>query len=282
LSINAAFRYDETMMSDEPDLMENNTEAWIHKYATDVVAEATGGNASHIEKLSYRERITRNDVLNVLRAARVPLARELLSDIEQIFDGEEPRYFISHDRVVDRYRENHHPNIDFTERDYGIRPLVNADVIRQLNQDLSELQDFGVSLAEYREGAACLAEQEFFYETEEWKDRATVIRIMDRFTCRICGGNEMLEVHHGEYIYSVFSRRFYHNFDVVGLRCLCDRCHRAFHESHVRGDSCFNSCFKSADREEISRHRKYRVALERLHDAARECRFCFSEHRKAA
>lgn len=251
------------------------------KYVIDLVGEATGGDAYYIEKLADHDEITRDDVLEVLREARVPLAMQVLSDVEHIFDGDEPRYFVPHDRVVERYREHHYASANFGEPDHRLRSLPGDAVFRELQQEAAECERHGVSLHEYRRGAACFAEQRFFYETDEWKDRAAVVRIIDRFTCRSCRRNdrdEMLHVHHDEHIYSVFSRMFYHNFDVIRLRCLCDSCHSAFHCSHVRG----YSDFKSAEREEVNRSRRQRLALERLHDAARECRFCFPENRRAA
>jgi hypothetical protein len=259
----------------------NDTDFLVPKYAIDLVGEATGGDAYYMEKLADNEEITRDDVLEMLREARVPLAMQLLSDVNQIFGGEEPRYFIPHDRVVERYREHHNAAVSFAEPDDGLRQFSWKYVARQLRQELSEYEQHEISLKPYRRGAACVAEQRFFYKTDEWKDRATVVRIMDRFTCRRCDRkdrDEMLPVHHDEHIYSVFSRKFYHNFDVIRLRCLCNSCHSAFHSSHVRG----YSDFKSAEREQVDRSRRQRRALERLHDALRECRFCFSENRKAA
>jgi 5-methylcytosine-specific restriction endonuclease McrA len=259
----------------------NDTDFLVRKYAIDLVGEATGGDAYYMEKLVDHEEITRDDVLEMLRKARVPLAMQLVSDVDQIFGGEEPRYFIRHDRVVERYREHHNAAVSFSEPDHGLRPLFSEDVVRELEQEMSEHEQYGVSLKPYRRGAACVTEQTFFYETDEWKDRATVVRIMDCFTCRNCGRkgrDEKLHIHHDEHIYSIFSHKFHHNFDVVRLRCLCEACHSAFHSSHVRG----YSYFKSAEREQVDRGRRQRRALERLHDALRECRFCFSENRRAA
>lgn len=245
---------------------------FVRKYAIDLMAEATGGDAAYIEELADQEDIARDDVIDLLRKAKVPRAAPLLSDLDQIFEGEEPRYFVPHDRVVERYREHHHPHADFAERDYGLRSLPSADAVRELKEEILQQKPFGPLLQPYRDGAACLAEQTLFYETDEWRDRATVLRIMDRFTCRMCSrSDQMLHVHHEEHIYSVFSRKFYRNFDVGRLRCLCESCHASFHRSHVRG----YSDFAPANPDEGSQRKTRRTASEQLHDSARECRFCF-------
>jgi 5-methylcytosine-specific restriction endonuclease McrA len=255
----------------------------VRAYAGNLVNEATGGDAGANEELSDAYEITPELVVSILRQANVPMAQRLLSDIDLAFEGEEPRYFIPHDRIVERYREHHHPAVNLAEPDYGIQRMRDSGAVEQVQQVIEEIKLFGISLDEYRDGAACVAEQKFFYDTDEWKDRAAVIRIIDQFRCRECGrrggrDGEMLHVHHDEHIISFASRQFYRNFDVIRLRCLCEACHSSFHETHTRGYSQFSS----AEPEEILRNRRYRAALERLHDALRECQFCFPRAQRAA
>src|SRR5207302_283033 len=168
------------------------------------------------------------------------------------------------DRIVQLYEENHGL---ITPQDE--EPIHSHETLRHIGDgvqsSVDHLNDRGYwLLTPYRRGAACVAEQKFFYDTDEWKNRSTVVRIMDRFTCRHCGrpGNE---VHHDEHIYSVFSPKFYRNFDVCRLRCLCNECHAIFHRSHVRGASHF----VGGDAAYLKRRGLDRTALERLHDVAR-------------
>jgi 5-methylcytosine-specific restriction endonuclease McrA len=249
--------------------------------AIDLVAEATGGDSYHIERLAARDEISRDDVVEQLREAHVPLVTQLLADVDRVFAGSEPCYFVQPEVLVERYRQRYHSESSFTEPDYRLEPLSCSDVAQELEKVISECQLYGVSLDEYRDGAACVAEQRFFYETEEWEGRATVVRIMDHFACRACnqqGAGEMLPVHHSELIYSAFSRHFYRNFDTIRLRSLCDSCHRGFHSTHVRG----YSDFRLASAEQVEGNWRCRRTLEGLHDAMKECQFCFPETRKAA
>ncbi len=250
----------------------------VRNYAIDLMAEATGGDASYMEDLADNHDIGRNEVVDLLRKAKIPMAAPLLADVDRIFDREEPRYFLPHDRVVELYREHHHPLVDFVEPDHGSRHVSEyvGSVVDELEQEILQRERHGISLEPYRLGAACLAEQKFFYQTEEWKNRAAVLKIIDQFTCKECGrrGREVeLHAHHGEYIYSVFSREFYRNFDVGRVRCLCESCHTSFHQSHVRG----HSHFTIGGPVELTQRSKRRHALEQLHDFARECRFCFGK-----
>jgi len=247
------------------------------RHADNLINEATGGNAGSMEEFAYCEDVTRDLVVDILKEASVPFSEAVRFDLDQIFDkDEEPRYFIPHHRVVELYRERHFRDVNFAILEEDRTSVDNLQ--RQLREEQSQRAAYGVSLAMYRRGAACPAEQSFFYGTSEWQDRARAVKTMDRFTCRSCGrsGHDH-EVHHDEHIYSVFSRHFQHNFDVLRLRCLCESCHDRFHRSHVRGYSHF--IFANAGEVDSRTKSQRRRALKLLHDSAKECRFCFPQDR---
>jgi len=81
------------------------------KFAVEIINEATGGNADFVDAFDLDEDITEQKVKEVLRRAGIRFAPVLLHDIKTVFeDEEEPRYFVSHGRISDRYR-----------RKYGVR-----------------------------------------------------------------------------------------------------------------------------------------------------------------
>ncbi len=257
-------------------------ERTIRAHATNLVGEATGGDASYLEALSEMDEFGLYDVIDVLRDARVPITRHVKFDLEEIFDGREPRYFVPHETMVERYRANHHPSVNFAEPERGLIPASEGfqEAYTSIERHIQENQQYGVSLEPYRDGEACLVEQSFFYASPEWADRRDVVRTMDNFKCRMCGlKGEELQVHHDDLIYSVFSRHFDRNFDVCRLRTACKSCHEDFHRTHVRGISDFRLAQSS---DQVHRSRDWRHAIERLHNALRECRFCFSKSAIAA
>jgi hypothetical protein len=78
------------------------------KFAVEIINEATGGNADFVDAFDLDEDITEQKVKEVLRRARIPFAPVLSHDIKTVFeDEEEPRYFVSHGRISDRYRKKY-------------------------------------------------------------------------------------------------------------------------------------------------------------------------------
>jgi hypothetical protein len=78
------------------------------KFAVEIINEAMGGNADFVDAFDLDEDITGQKVKEVLRRARIRFAPVLLHDIKTVFeDEEEPRYFVSHGRISDRYRKKY-------------------------------------------------------------------------------------------------------------------------------------------------------------------------------
>jgi len=264
----------------------DDREERIRTYAINFISEATD-DTQYPERLSNCGTIDENRVIKLLREAGVPMAAIVRDDLKRIFSCEEPRYFIHPFRIVELYRACHH--IPFREKDeWESSPLSDAivkldsvfdQVDKEIEEHRAEIAAYGLSLKQYRDGVACVNEQSFFYDTQEWQDRAKVIRVMDRFTCRGCGRRDReLHVHHDEHIYSAYSWQFYRNFDSIRLRSLCGECHRAFHVSHRRGYSHFMLA-NPAEREE---EREFRSRLTTLHDHLKECPFCFATTARAS
>jgi 5-methylcytosine-specific restriction endonuclease McrA len=245
------------------------------KYINDVIFEATGGNGRYGEDIGDDHNTTRDELIAILEETNVYFSFALRSDIDRVFDGDEPQYFVPQDRFVQLYEENHGFEFAFGDDDESIDQTNEDPPLRHIGEGidnfLKNLHDRKYwLLVPYRKGAACRREQAFFYETDEWKNRREVVRTLDRLTCQRCGCRGY-EAHHDEHIYSVFSGKFYRNFDVHRLRCLCKKCHATFHQSHVRGPSHF----VEGSAADLKRRGQHRAALEELHDSLRECRFCF-------
>ena len=247
----------------------DDPEELIHCYAGMVISEATGGDSTCGERFHYMESISKDAVLNLLIDAGVPVGAEIVEeDVHRAFEAEEPRYFLPPERIAELYRMRH--GIAYSDQMGWVnQPNTVADEIIKCNL---EAEKSGVTLSQYRDGTVCKAEQEFFYKTEEWNDRARVIRVLDRFKCRGCGQNRTdCEVHHDEHLYTAYCPSFYRNFDSDRLRSLCKPCHKAFHESRVRGHSHFvpaNSALRRKDSFLWAKRAK-------LHDQLRECPYCF-------
>jgi 5-methylcytosine-specific restriction endonuclease McrA len=249
----------------------------INCYAADLVSEATGGNAYWNERFSemtWYDEPTHEMVYNLLREAGVFYAAIVQEDLSRIFSGKKPLYFLRDQIAVEEYRFRHGV---CTDEDEGESMLSSMKEIgERLRDEMAKMkmesEIYGVTLSPFRHGMACLREQSYFYKTEEWANRAKLVRLLDKFVCRKCGAKDVeLHVHHDEYIQSASSRLFYHNFDTCRMRCLCESCHDDFHKYRIRG--CPH--FQIASPSEIQEHREYLRQLEVAHDLAKECKFCF-------
>jgi len=176
----------------EPDALEES----VRSYAGALLSEATGGDALLMDRFRNLESFNENDLIRLLREAAV-----LREDLERVFQGEEPRYFISTRRIVELYRSRHGIHLPTQDPKLtGIRHVSEFfDAgLAEIERAIGEQETYGATLAEFRRGVACAAEQSFFYGTPEWLDRAKVVRVMDRFTlpqvwtadARLEGGRE--------------------------------------------------------------------------------------------
>ena len=190
------------------------------------------------------------------------------ADVRRIARGQEPRHFLSADRFLARYRRNH-----------GIpKPQDRSDYAESNEVSLMDLIDGKASIEEYhsplhdlRGGLACWREQEFFYESQEWEDCAAATRYLSGYTCEFCGARDtVLQAHHQQPIYSVFSMKGYRNFDQSRLMTLCRRCHHDHHRGLVKRDHGF----QKATPEEKLEERHEAAERRKVHDEARECKWC--------
>lgn len=253
-----------------------NLRAMQNAWRSNLVLEATGGDYAYVDALGYYD-IEEADVRRVLMQAGVPIAGVVREDLDRIASGMEPAHFLHAIDCADRYRARRRitpawsvPSGEDMAAAVGMDDALRA-AVHELAEAQRELEQHGVSLADYRDGIACRAEQEHFYASEEWDSRARVGRVIGRYRCRRCGRtDEALHVHHWQPIYSAYSRAFMKNFDTGRFSVLCGACHRRFHDTHVRRPWGF----EPASRAEKALEREYLRRLNRLHDAAGACLWC--------
>jgi len=121
------------------------------------------------------------------------------------------------------------------------------------------------------ESLACPRERSDFYESKQWKRRARAVRAVDHFQCQRCGeSNRELHVHHFQPIYSVYSKKFARNFEMIRLRTWCKACHQNYHNNSIRNPQGFSIATTEEKADEKERDRERR----RAHDQALECLYC--------
>lgn len=247
--------------------------AMQNAWRANLVLEATGGDYAYLDALGCSD-ISEADVRRVLGRAGVPIAGVVREDLDRIASGMEPVHFLHATHCADRYRARRGitgaaaPPSSFVAIGDAVRVALDA-----LAEARRELLRCGVSLADYREGIACRAEQEHFYASEEWDSRSRAGRVICRYRCRRCGRTDQeLHVHHWQPIYSAYSPVFPKNFDTGRFSVLCQGCHHRFHATHVRRPWGF----EAASRAEKTLEREYLRRLARLHDVERSCPWCRS------
>jgi 5-methylcytosine-specific restriction endonuclease McrA len=247
------------------------TEAEGH--LVNLVGEVTGGDASAMERLTQKAEepggnLSSKDIRSAFRSHGLPWAQIVDEDVNRILSGRQPKYFAPHQQLAERYRQHHSVRIKSVSKE-GLRHI--SEGAEAARRDLDELQEYGISLMDYRNGVACRREQKMFYQTLEWQGRAKVRRAMDRFACTGCGTkNVELHVHHNEPIFSAYSRKFDHNFDLIRMRTLCVQCHSEFHDERIRTSYGFEIAKGKEKRAENDRMNQ----LMQLHDEVGQCPYC--------
>lgn len=206
----------------------------------------------------------------------VPWGKPVEHDVNRILSDRPPRYFLSADEWASRYRAER--GIDEAEPDDEEpdsllhTPDDLADLLlSELSKIRQDVQKHVVSGFSFRQGYACLHEQQYFYGTQEWQDKAKALRFIAGYQCEQCKArNRPLHVHHVHPIFTMYSWRFYLNFTDWKLQVLCEACHRAFHSRTVRGIMHYVPASPDEVREEKQTFRK----LGRMHDDLDECLFC--------
>lgn len=236
---------------------------------SNLIGVATGGDTEFLSKL--RQMTTqgqvpdREEVVELLYETGLPQAEVVESDLDRAYSGQPLKYFAPARQLAEDFRRersirfpNEHPKIKTGKVDLsesGLRELLEAD-----NIDPYKLNNH-----------ACPHERRAFYNSDQWSRRAKAIRAMDWFTCQQCGAKDKeLHAHHEAPIFSVFSKAFARNFQVIRIETWCVDCHSEYHEEADRTSKRFvlRPGEYSEDLHERDKERR------RKHDAARECLWC--------
>mgnify|MGYP001400336726 CR=1 FL=1 len=102
-------------------------EVVVRGYAVTLVSEATGGDATSMERVGYDE-VDVTDLIEILRDAGVPLSAVLKEDLSRIDAGEEPHYFIRPERIAELYRAEY--RINFDPKRWASAGIRDASVVR--------------------------------------------------------------------------------------------------------------------------------------------------------
>jgi len=240
------------------------------KHAIELVSVATGGDSTAVAQIQEQSGLAKADIKDILYNFGVPQAEVAKEDMSRVLSGKPPRYFAYKSRLERQFRQrlgipkySKHPAIDHSEGAVHVETVVDK-VLGEMRDDKTR--------DPYRiDGFACRHEQSAFYDSPEWQRRAKAVRAMDYFTCRSChASNTELHVHHIQPIYSVHSRKFHRNFDVVRMRTLCKRCHMDLHEGAIKDVGSFRSASKEKQKEARQRRETRRAE----HDEARDCLWC--------
>ena len=237
------------------------TRDFIHSRLSDLVSVLSGGDATALDILHYNgsSLLGYEDVQRAMDYIKPAPSDALASDLSRIFGGREPEYFVHAHALAERYR-----------RAYGVVMQAEAQTVYRF-EDLVRLAERPLGTI-YEQGFACSKEQAFFYSTGEWRHRAEVMRMLDRYCCRSCGARKVeLHAHHMEPIYSAYSRRFQHNFDECRILVLCKACHERFHGRVAKtawGFEPMQGEARAEQQRQLARDR-------RAHDEGRTCRWCY-------
>lgn len=198
-------------------------------------------------------------------------------DIRQILMNEETKYFKTEKEWVHNYlsrRGISSPNlIESTIEKKSSLDQIN-NVFELIRRDNLQIEKLGAAYSMFIEsGYACLEEQRCFYTSPEWKAKAESVRFQRIYQCEHCGQScNILHVHHSEPIMSMFSDRFFFNFQTCKLKVLCRNCHKQYHSRTVR-DLAFHGYYY-ADIDEIKEEKTYLKKIKELHDQLENCEFC--------
>jgi 5-methylcytosine-specific restriction endonuclease McrA len=205
----------------------------------DLAMQVSGGSDLNYLQSAFEGAEDVSDVREILRGMGIRWARIVEEDVAAVLSGHAPQYFLSEQAWAKLYRER---------------------------RDIREYHNAG-------EGYACFAEQQYFYGTQEWKNRAKAARFVAQYQCERCGArNTELHVHHLAPIISVYHYNFDLNFQEPRLEVLCRKCHLVAHSQSVRGTLSY--CFISATSEEVREEKARLYELIRLHDSQQNCPFC--------
>jgi len=225
-----------------------------------------------IQELDYSGEPGSREVLERWGIRWNPLIEQ---DVNLIWSGYEPKFFMLEDDWAAKYRHNH--GVRFvSEEGRFIHGHEFEEMAQELDREIQyEIEQWGIDLWMVRYGYACHSERNFFYKTEEWKNRAAAARYENGYVCQACKKHmDGLHVHHDAPIFSAYNQLFYRNFSPFHLSLFCDKCHENFHKNTVRmrGYQGFVSATPSQVREEKQYFNKWR----HVHDSLKTCKFCYA------
>jgi hypothetical protein len=195
------------------------------------------------------------------------------ADVEAIFNLQPVRYFKPTWAWVDDYRAAH--RIRYKKPEWSMRTWGEAceDAISYFDQIEREFEQYGISLWMNDRGYACHNEQQYFYRSQEWQDRAAAARYEWDYQCQNCEkSGKSLHVHHSSPIVSAYHHNFDNCFASYRLHLLCEDCHRRTHERTVRAWG--NYGYVGATPEEVEKEKVYFQKLHKAHDKMQTCEFC--------
>lgn len=227
----------------------------------------TGGDAPAIQGTNLT---TKDSLKNFLYKQGIPQTEVVREDLDLVTNGQPARYFVNAHKMAQDFRDRlaipdlmDHPALNLQKGLVHVSEIVD-DIIERLNSDYPQ-DPYEL------DGHACRKERQAFYDSPEWQMRAKVVRSMDGLECRSCHhGNRELHVHHIQPIFSVYSKKFYKNFDVTRMRTLCKSCHMDLHKGVVKDANGFHPASEE-DRQDAQAERERRRTQ---HDKARECIWC--------
>lgn len=194
-----------------------------------VLSVAKGGGASeHI--WDWDDHFTLNAAQLLCNRLHLPYTGVLKEDINRVHNGLPPIYFMEHSLWVSLYQQRH--GVTYVPpAPTGLRHISEIDT-----ENLVARIESGFVTIPRDLGWACPREQQYFYQTDEWKNCAKAYRYIDGYSCWRCGRRDVpLDVHHRTPIVSAYHHNFRLNFAWWKLETTCRDCHVEIHLHTVRG-----------------------------------------------
>jgi hypothetical protein len=202
-----------------------------------------------------------------------PIVKE---EVSGILSGGRRRFFLSAQECVDLYRARRSVTVEPVDESTAcLRGGQEAlDAFLEDQERRAQLfEKYGATPDWYEEGYACIKERNYFYGTEEWRNRAKVMRYVEQNRCENCHVNNVpLHVHHAFPVMSVYSYNFDLNFADYKLRVLCKTCHDGYHRHAV--PAYLSSDYIVVSAEEHAEYLRELHLMDRAYHSNSLCRFC--------
>jgi hypothetical protein len=234
---------------------------------------AGGVGFGHLEE-DFENVESVRDIEAVFSKEGIRWGRLVEHDVTEVLSGRLPQYFLSEQEWVALYRSRRSIPEPPMEDDVLTTSEQSLEVLEQTQaRRRREISTYGVTTDSSKMGWACAKEQQYFYGTPEWNNRASAARFVAGSRCERCGARDArLCVHHIAPIISAYHHNFDSNFADYSLVVLCEDCHKKLHGSVVRGTASL--CFIGATQGEIDEYRAKLRKLDEMHNRLKECPFC--------